>query len=73
MNKDKPCKIERNIKADVFALLDERKYDIVDSALPAERISGLISAYCHTRGATAKACRQFIKEWISANNLDIEY
>lgn len=69
----RPVMIERNIKADVFELLNSKKYDIVDSAFPAERMSGLISAYCHARGATAKACRQFVKEWISANNLDIEY
>lgn len=73
VRQDRPIKIERNIKADIFELLTEKKYDIIDSAFPTERISGLISSYCHARGATAKACRQFVKQWIECNNLEIEY
>jgi hypothetical protein len=72
-NRDRPSKIERNIKTDIFELLNAKKYDIIDSAYPAERIAGLIDAYCHARSATVKAYKQFVTMWIDSQNLEIEY
>lgn len=69
----RPVKIERNIKSDIFKLLNKNKYEIIDSAYPEERIAGLIDAYCHTRNASPKCCKQFITQWLECNNLDIEY
>jgi hypothetical protein len=73
MNKERPSHIERNIKSDIFELLNDKKFEIVDSAYPAERIAGLIDAYCHARSATVKACKQFVTMWIDSQNLEIEY
>ena len=71
--KYRPSKIERNIKSDIYELLSAKKFEIVDSAYPADRIKSLIDAYCHARNATQKACKQFVNEWIESQNLDIEY
>jgi hypothetical protein len=72
MNKERPSHIERNIKSDIYELLNEKKYDIIDSACPEERIACLIDAYCHARSVTVKRCKEFVNAWLGSQNLEIE-
>ena len=67
----RPSNINRNIKQDVFKLLNHAYQDILITSSPAALIESLITGYCHLRGATKKAAMQYVDEWAEKYEVNI--